>query len=475
MLINNLANRFRRDVLFRVAKILFSGEPLELLNRIPYEMIRSQDEPVRCCIHHDRAVVRARVMAALGFSLEEHFEIGNSLSQYALEALNRQKITAPFLTLLNDACNACLNSRYMVTNACQGCVARPCMINCPKHAISMQNKRAVIDNDTCVNCGICLKACPYDAIVNLPIPCELACPVDAISRDPTTGKEKIDYTRCIHCGKCMTQCPFGAMMERSQMLDVISRLVKGEKMVAFFAPAIVVQFPNNTPGKLTTALKKLGFHQAIEVAFGADMTTQNESKEFVEKMEHGETLMTTSCCPAYYEAVQRHIPEIAHAVSTTRSPMIYTAQYIQEHYPDCKKVFIGPCLAKRSEALKSNMIDYVISMEELGAMLMAKEIQISDCQEAEMEVEGSILGRRYAVTSGVAGAVKAALPEHVECRSKCINGLNKQAIQLLKLYGTGKLNDANLLEVMACEGGCVAGPSVIANPKVSTRALGEKL
>lgn len=466
----NNASKLRREILVKIASLMKEGQLVEKVDMIPFEMIPKDAVSFRCCIHCDRHIIRERVLAALGFSLETDEREGKPLSAYAKEALERQRINAPFLTMLESACNSCVKSRYLVTNACQGCIARPCMMNCPKRAISMKDHHATIDNASCIGCGICVQACPYGAVVNVPIPCEKACPVGAIYKDEETGKEKIDYQKCIFCGQCITHCPFAAMMERSQVVDVLNRLSKKEEVIAIFAPAIVPQIPNTTPGKLMTALKQLGFSEVMEVAVGADITSQKEAHEFIERQEEGKGMMTTSCCPAYYEAVRKHIPELAPCVSETRSPMYYTAELVQQKYPKAKIVFVGPCLAKRREALESGIVDYVISAEELGSIFVANHIDLAKCEETILETIPTKAARGYAISGGVAAAVKEQLPEGVTCNATCINGLTQANMKLLKLYAQGKLK-ADLLEVMACEGGCIAGPSVIAKPKIAETQL----
>ena len=85
----------------------------------------------------------------------------------------------------------------------------------------------------------------------------------------------------------------------------------------------------------------------IEVAEGAMATTSNEAHELLEKLEEGQKFMTTSCCPSYIELVEKHIPDMKPYVSTTGSPMYYTARIAKEKHPDAKVVFVGPCVAKR--------------------------------------------------------------------------------------------------------------------------------
>ena len=131
------------------------------------------------------------------------------------------------------------------------------------------------------------------------------------------------------------------------------------------------QFPGNLK-RVVEALRELGFSEVLEVASGADVTTKREAAEFVERMKHGERFMTTSCCPGYVEAVRLHLPEMAPFVSSTSTPMHYCAEIAKERFPGTTTVFIGPCVAKRREALYDPIVDYVLTFEEVGALLEPK-------------------------------------------------------------------------------------------------------
>lgn len=470
--INNGATQLKREILVRIAKLQLQGNLADGVHFIPREMAPRDAEPMRCCIYHDREVLRMRVIARLGHSVED-YDDEKKLSEYAQEALVRDKPTEPMLTVLDEACNACVRAHYLVTNACQACVARPCMMNCPKGCIEITGGRAKIDAEKCVNCGICMQNCPYHAIIKVPVPCEEACPVGAITKDET-GKERIDYSKCIYCGACMRECPFGAMMDKGQLVDVIKHIMNGRRVVAMYAPAIAAQF-RVAPGQLECALNAAGFSRVYEVALGADITADKEAHEFEERMERGDALMTTSCCPAYVRAVHIHVPELDNCVSETRSPMHYTAELAKKEDPDCVAVFIGPCLAKRKEGMDDPYVDYVISAEELGAFLMAKEIDIGGCGAVAHERLPTASGRDFARSGGVAEAVRVRLKNPEKLRPALVNGLDTAGMKLLAMYGknaaAGKPLDANLVEVMACQGGCIAGPSVITNPKVSAVQL----
>jgi len=466
--INNGSTQLKREILVRIARLQLQGGLAEGVHFIPREMAPRNAEPLRCCVYHDREVLRMRVIARLGHSVED-YDDEKKLAEYAQEALDRERPTEPMLTVLDEACNACVRSHYLVTNACQACVARPCAMNCPKGCIEITGGRAKIDEEKCVNCGLCMQNCPYHAIIKVPVPCEEACPVGAISKDES-GKERIDYSKCIYCGACMRECPFGAMMDKGQLVDVIARIMRGKRVVALYAPAIAAQF-RVEPGQLECALTQAGFSRIYEVALGADITADKEAHEFEERMERGDALMTTSCCPAYVRAVHIHVPELDSCVSETRSPMHYTAELAKKDDPDCVTVFVGPCLAKRKEGIDDPYVDYVISAEELGAFLMAKEIDIGGCSPLEHERIPTATGRDFARSGGVAEAVRARLKNPDNLRPALVNGLDVTGMKLLAAYGknaaAGKPLDANLVEVMACQGGCIAGPSVITNPKVA--------
>jgi [FeFe] hydrogenase (group B1/B3) len=473
--INNNTSRLKREIFVRIARLQLEGKLSEGVHNIPRELAPTGSNPIRCCIYHDREILRHRVIARLGCGLE-NYDDEKRLAEYVQEALNREKPTWPMLTVLDLACNACVRSHFMVTNACQACVARPCIVNCGRNAIEIKDGRACIDSEKCVNCGLCLQNCPYHAIIKIPVPCEEACPVGAISKNED-GRECIDYHKCIFCGNCMRECPFGAMMDKGQLVDVIKHIMNNKNVVALYAPAVAAQF-RVEPGRLEGALLAAGFSNVVEVALGADITADKEAAEFTERMEKGEKMMTTSCCPAYVRAVLRHVPELTDCISGTRTPMRYAAEIAKKEYPNCTTVFIGPCLAKRREGMDDEMVDYVISIEELGALFVAKEIDVAQAIPASGKKLPTSTGRNFAKSGGVAQAVKARLKDTSILKETVIDGLDKAGMKLLAEFGkihTGKLPRAddtpNLIEVMACQGGCIAGPSVITNPKVALTQL----
>lgn len=458
----------RTKILIKIAES-FLKDNFKEADRIPLELRPKEMHPSRCCIYKDRAVLKYRCMAALGFAPNEETDEIKSLESYGQDAVARKAAPKSHLSVIDIACSACIKSQYVITNACRGCFAQPCRLNCPREAIVITNGRASINPEKCVNCGRCLGVCPYKSIIRIPIPCEEACPVDAVKKDEF-GREQIDEAKCISCGKCLTSCPFGAVVERSQIVDVL-KLLKNQKQkaVAIIAPAIVGQFPGSI-GNVVGALKKLGFNDVVEVALGADITTQKEAAEFIEKMQNGKKFMTTSCCPAYYKAAEVHIPEIKPFVSHTKTPMYYTSEMVKKETPDAAVVFIGPCLAKRAEAERDQLTDYVLTFEELGALFMASNILVAECEPEELKQVSHSQGRQFAISGGVAGAVAGLVEGKCEFKPEKFDGLTKESLKALKKYAL-KGGDNNMLEVMCCEGGCVAGPGCLTLPSKSGKAV----
>ncbi len=467
MAINNNATLIRRDLLTKTIKLLLDEKTVDV-DRIPIEMRPKNNDHIRCCVYKDRAVLKYKILAIMGFSSEQETDELKPISEYLDELLEDDLNTDEFLTVVDEACSSCKSGEYIVTNMCKGCVSRPCTLSCNKGAISIVKGQASIDEDKCVNCGLCLKVCPYHAIIYTPVPCEEACPVQAIKK--TKGnKERIDKDNCIFCGKCIEACPFGAVVEKTHVYHAIRDINKGEKLVAMVAPAIMGQFKGKMQNTLD-AIKKLGFHAAIEVAEGANMTTEHEANEWVYKMKEGQDFMTTSCCPSYKNLAERHIADLMPFVSETKSPMVYTTEKLKKEMPDAKLVFVGPCLGKKQEASKIKDIDYVINFEEIDAWMTATNVKVF-LNDVDLERnEANNFSRKYAYSGGVTNAVMQLLPPDATMVPEHIQGIDRQTVKMLKKLPTTP-QAFNFLEVMSCENGCVGGCSTLAKPTVAKRQI----
>ncbi|MFI3292723.1 MAG: monomeric [FeFe] hydrogenase [Rikenellaceae bacterium] len=431
----------------------------------------------RCCIHKERAVWKYKTLPLLGLDMSDEFSEVIPLSYYAHKALERSTNGKPkdqIMCVIDEACSSCIQINYEVTSLCRGCIARSCQTNCPKGAVHTRgaDSTAWIDHDACTSCGICYRSCPYHAIVYIPVPCEEVCPVNAIHKD-ANGIERIDESKCIYCGKCMNACPFGAIFEISHVFDVLQKIRLEEEVVAIVAPSILGQF--DAPiDKVYGAIKQIGFTDVIEVAQGAMDTVSNEAHELLEKIEEGQPFMTTSCCPSYVELVEKHIPDMKKYVSTTGSPMYYTARIAKQKYPNAKIVFVGPCVAKRKEAQRDEAVDYVLTFEEIASIIEGLSIDIEQSEPYKMSFTAVREAHGFAQSGGVSGAVNAFL-KSAAVGALQVADLNKKSIALLRSYAKSGKSPEKFIEVMACEGGCITGPSANDTNAIMKRRLTKDL
>lgn len=451
----------RYKLLKKLVAMWKEGDLVDRIDSVPYRMYpRNQKPKGRCCIHKERAVIKYKIMAMMGFTMEDEFNEMDSLHSYAQRMLNRKGISmnnGAVLHVMDEACSSCVKINYEVSNLCRGCVARPCYTNCPKDAIYYdKDGKAHIDHDKCISCGKCHQVCPYHAIIYMPVPCEEACPVKAISKDEY-GVEHIDPDKCIYCGKCLNACPFGAIFDKCEAFDVLKEMRAGKKVIAMVAPAVLAQFGKPIE-QVYGAFKSVGFTDIVEVAYGAEETTRREAEELQEKIEEGQPFMTTSCCPAYVNLANKHIPEIVKYVSSTGSPMHYTAIYAKEKFgEDCVTVFIAPCASKKAEGFNDANVDYVLTFREIDAIFQGMGVDIESCMPYTPAESACKDAHNFAKTTGVFTAVKNKIGNEA-LEGVVIADLNKKNIAMLKAYAkTGKC-PGKLVEVMSCPGGCITGP-----------------
>ena len=296
-------------------------------------------------------------------------------------------------------------------------------------------------------------------------PCAASCGMDAIGSDEH-GRAVINQEKCVACGQCLVSCPFGAIVDKGQIFQVIQSILKGDKVIAIVAPAFIGQFSGiASPGKFIAAMKQLGFARVVEVAIGADICTIEEANDFLKHVPAEQPYMATSCCPAWHSMISKLFPSEKKNISMTLTPMVFTARLMKKKYPGCKVVFVGPCAAKKLEAIREDIrsdVDFVLTFEELMGMFEAKEINFSQIQELDDLNEGTGAGRGFAVAGGVAGAVAGVIQEthpDMELKIAHAEGL-RDCRKLMMLAKAGKYN-GYLLEGMACPGGCVAGPGTL--------------
>lgn len=458
--------QLRRMVLEHLARYTWEGQLKERVYDILQE-VREDTPRYRCCVYKERAVLKNRIDMALGQTCDQNIVDASE------RTLNEpERLDLPVIDVLPVACDQCPIETYFVTDACRHCIAHKCMDNCPKKAISLYQNRAFIDRTKCIECGRCKSVCPYGAILEIHRPCVRACALGAVS----IGEDKkaaINHEKCVECGACRNACPFGAIDERSSIVRVIMDIKAGKKVIAMVAPSIVGQYGFKVEtGQIFSALKKVGFADVVEVAVGADITSVKEAAEYMEKVPAEQPFMTSSCCPAFVKLVKKHLPEAADKVSATDSPMVSCGKWVKKEHPDAVTVFIGPCIAKKAEGREHrDVIDYVMTFEEVMCMLEGKDIKFEEESAASYDRDGSKLGLGFPLYAGVTAAVKGTV--------EAMGGSVRQAH-----YAAGLDNckrdlaaaqkgtlDCSYFEGMACPNGCIDGPGAVADFRLTKVAL----
>ena len=474
--IPSLITDIRKKVFTEVAKMAYNGGDYTAAEDLPYIIVPGDRPLHRESIFLERAIAGERVRLAMGLSIRPVQDRHLMTEGMDAAAIAEQYYEPPLINIIPYACHACPTNQYRVTESCQSCLAASCQKVCPKDAISFVNGKSHIDPEKCIKCGKCAKACPYHAIIHLERPCAAACGMDAIGVGED-GRAVIDQDKCVSCGQCLVSCPFGAIVDKGQIFQVVQSILKGDKVIAIVAPAFIGQFgKHSTPGKFIAAMKKLGFKRIVEVAVGADMCTIEEAKDFMEKVPEEQKYMATSCCPAWHSMIYKLFPSESKNISMTLTPMVFTARLMKQEYPGCKVVFVGPCAAKKLEAIREDIrsdVDFVLTFEELQGMFEAKEIDFETIEPMYDLNEGTATGRGFAVAGGVAGAVEKLIHEtHPDAEVKTARAEGLRDCRKLMLMAKAGKYDGYLLEGMACPGGCVAGAGTLLPVELAANVVG---
>ena len=474
--IPSLITDIRKKVFTEVARMAYAGGDYSHVDELPYIIVPGDQPLHRESVFLERAIASERVRLAMGLNIRPIQTRHLMTEGMDAAAVAEQYYEPPLINIIPYACHACPTNQYRVTESCQNCLAASCQKVCPKGAISFVNGKSHIDPDKCIKCGKCAKACPYHAIIHMERPCQVACGMDAIVSDEH-GRAVINQDKCVACGQCLVSCPFGAIVDKGQIFQVIQSILQGDKVITIVAPAFVGQFgKHSTPGKFVTAMKKLGFARVVEVAVGADMCTIEEAKDFLEKVPKEQNYMATSCCPAWHSMIEKLFPGEMDKISMTLTPMVFTARLMKKEYPGCKVVFVGPCAAKKLEAIRADIrsdVDFVLTFEELQGMFEAREIDFESLPESDVLNEGTAAGRGFAVSGGVAKAVENIIHQtnpEVEVKTARAEGL-RDCRKLMLLAKAGKY-DGYLLEGMGCPGGCVAGAGTLLSVELASTVVG---
>lgn len=296
--------------------------------------------------------------------------------------------------------------------------------------------------------------------------CVRDCPAKAIRI--SGGQAEVIQERCIGCGNCFKVCTQKAKKVRDSISGIESILMSG-KAAACLAPSFPAEFSEISYKRLSGVLRKLGFSLVTEVAFGADLVSQAYRNLLLENPESNHIATT---CPAIVSYVERYHPDLVNNLARIASPMVVSARVIKTLYgEDTPVVFIGPCIAKKGEAFRSefrDLISAVLTFAELREMIKESGIDPIECEESEFDPPYPSKGTLYPIGRGMLQS--AEIQEDLLTNTVFATDGAKQFVHTLKEYQEMEHNIC-LMELLCCNG-CIMGPGMTTDSNhFSRRAL----
>jgi NADP-reducing hydrogenase subunit HndD len=398
----------------------------------------------------------------------------------------------------------------------------------------------VRDSAKCISCRRCVTVCTEVQGISALFPQSRGFKTTI---GPAFGKN-LDTVTCVQCGQCAAVCPVGAISERDQIDEVWAALDNPDlTVVVQTAPAIRAALgecfgmePGTlVTGKMTTALRRMGFDTIFDTNFSADLTIMEEGTELLTRLKRAlvdkedvALPMFTSCSPGWISFMEYYYPDMLPNLSTCKSPQqmmgamvkTYYAQKLGKKPEELFMVSVMPCTAKKFEAARAEMnssgaqdVDIVLTTRELGKMITQSGIDFHTLEDSDMDAPlglGSGAADIFANSGGVMEAALRTAYELVTGRElpfenlhvtpvAGLDGIKEASItiegtvpewsflegvtaKVAVAHTLGKARELvekirageaeyHFIEVMTCPGGCIGGGG---QPRITTDEVRKK-
>jgi iron-only hydrogenase group A len=361
----------------------------------------------------------------------------------------------------------------------------------------------------CILCGRCLRVC--EEVVT-------ATSIDFIGRGRYTHvgpamDRDFNFSSCIHCGQCVLVCPTGALHEKHYLTEVqeqlsmsdVTRVIQYSPLVpSALAEELGIKYSRDFDRLLNAALRKTGFDKVFLSGTGTDILITELANAIIEAEDKPEKKpLIVSACPAWVKYCEQFTPELLPCLSTLKTPqqisgaIIKSVVPVTDQKPRLYTVSVTPCTAMKFEARRDSMtrkgisdIDTVLTVRELARLIVLYGIDIThiDPEPADepmasrssasllAETAGGITEsvlRTLAARKGEKEAEKPALKKlrntgNFRETMVSIGGKSYSVAVVDGMRGLEKIRQMveagakyDLVEVMACPGGCVNGGGMI--------------
>src|SRR5207249_4210983 len=250
---------------------------------------------------------------------------------------------------------------------------------------------------------------------------------------------------CTRCGLCLPACPQDAIEALGDMPRALE-LAQGGRAALILSVECAVYFYPATPNQVVNACYAAGFRTVHRGVLGDELVAQ----EYLALWGDGDWgTMIRSTCPVIVETVRRQYPELIPYLAPVATPIAAEARYLKQLYgAGTPIVYAGVCLTEGGPD-----VDAAITFDELAELLQRRGIVVAQQEEYFTRVPEE--RRRHLSMAG--GLPLEVLLEETQAsrRFRKVRGLGGLGA-IARAVAVDRL-DLGFVDILPCEG-CLDHP-----------------